>query len=364
MQETTTIKKGVAKIRSNLYAIEAIELGLLTMLFGSCFSIMMITSIFISNSSQTDIFNIILSIPLLFCGGLFALFLLWGVYLLYILLARAGGPIIDVGLWILMATITGSFTFWCWIILDINRLIVSKLFYRGEAPVEYAWSHASKRRYKEWKLRQKSVGSYSMPGQIYQPSENSVAGADVSPLKEARCKVQFNADGKVLSIEIPQGQWVLKQKGQNKYYTQKAKSLLQAAEILKKIGSIPQLTYYTVDSPDGSLGRDIQGYYTESPLKTENLTVESRCGKSDAIEFLSLQGFGDMQANQTTVALLKKNSEYSRLVLLMKCGHCGYESPVETQSGSLVRECYCCGVKNKGNRGTVTVFLGSSMVEI
>ena len=182
--------------------------------------------------------------------------------------------------------------------------------------------------------------------------------------KEARCKVQFDADGKVLSIEVPQGQWVLDQKGQNRYYTQKAHSLLQAAEILKKIGAIPQFTYYMVDTPDGSLGRDIQGYYTESALKTENLTVESRCGKSEAVEFLSLQGFGDMQKNQTTVAFLRKNGKYSRLVLLMKCGHCGYESPVETQSGSLVRECFCCGVKNKGHRGTVAVFLDPSMVEI
>lgn len=181
---------------------------------------------------------------------------------------------------------------------------------------------------------------------------------------KAKSKVHFDANGKVLSIEIPQRQWILKQKGANKYYTQKANSLLQAAEFLKKMESVPQLTYYMVDTPKGSLGRDMQGYYTESPLKTENLIVEFRQDESEAVEFLSLKGFGDVFANQNSVAFLKKNGEYSQLVLFMKCGYCGYESPVETQPGSLIRECYCCGVKNNGRRGSVNVFLDSSMVEI
>lgn len=85
-----------------------------------------------------------------------ALFL-WGVYLLYIRLARAGGAVVDVGLWLLMATITSSFTFWCWTVLDINRLMMAKLFYRGEAPVEYAWSARSKRRRREWEQARKAA---------------------------------------------------------------------------------------------------------------------------------------------------------------------------------------------------------------
>jgi len=85
-----------------------------------------------------------------------ALFL-WGVYLLYIRLARAGGGVVDVGLWILMAAISSSFTFWCWTVLDINRLMMAKLFYRGEAPVEYAWSIGSKRRRREWEQARKAA---------------------------------------------------------------------------------------------------------------------------------------------------------------------------------------------------------------
>lgn len=182
--------------------------------------------------------------------------------------------------------------------------------------------------------------------------------------KEAVCSVQFDTNGKVLNVEVPEGQWVLEREGQNKYYTQKANSLLQAVEMLKKVDSIPQLTYYVVATPDGSLGRDITGFYTEAPLKTKNLIVESRSDRSGAVEFLSLKCFGDTFANQKAVAYLKKNGRYSRFILLMGCGHCGYQSPIETQPGSLVRECYCCGVKNKGPRATVKVFLDSSIVEI
>jgi len=183
-------------------------------------------------------------------------------------------------------------------------------------------------------------------------------------IKESRCKVVFDSNGQVASIEIPQGHWTIKQNGQSKYYTQIANSLLEATEILKKIDSIPQLTYYVVDTPNGTLCRDIQGYNTEASIKTTNLIVESRLEKSEAVNFSSLMGFGDMQANQTTVAHLKKTGQYSRLVLLMKCGHCGYESPVETQPGSLVRECYCCGAVNKGHRATITMYFDSSKVEI
>ena len=183
--------------------------------------------------------------------------------------------------------------------------------------------------------------------------------------KGAKCNVVFDANGKVLSVEVPQdGQWAVRQNGQYRYYRQKANSLLHAAEILKKLNSIPQFTYYSIDTPDGSLGRDINGYYTEAPVKTENLIVETRCGKSETVEFQSLKDFGNMRENLMTVAHLQKSGEYARLVLLMKCGHCGYESPVETQPGALIRECYCCGVRNKGDRGNVNVALGTSMVEI
>ncbi|MGA2570261.1 MAG: hypothetical protein ABSF23_07045 [Terracidiphilus sp.] len=180
----------------------------------------------------------------------------------------------------------------------------------------------------------------------------------------APCKVEFDADGKVLRIETAQGQWAAGLKDKRMYYTRKAVSLLQAAEILKKVSSVPQLTYYVVETPDGTLGRDINGYYTEAPLKTKNLIVQSKPDRSEAVGFQGLKGFGNEVANLNCVAYLKQSGQYSRLVLLMKCGKCGYESPVETEAGTIVRECYCCGVTNKGHRGNVNVFVRSNRVEI
>lgn len=158
--------------------------------------------------------------------------------------------------------------------------------------------------------------------------------------------------------------WEINQKGGKTYYTRKGDNLYQAAEILKNLENIPAHTYYVVDTPDGSLGRDKVEFYTEAPLKTENLIVKSRSNSQESVEFISLLGFGDVMANQTTVAFLRQNGKYARLVLLMKCGACGYESPVETQGGPLVRECYACGVKNTGNRATMNVWLDSGSVEI
>jgi len=196
------------------------------------------------------------------------------------------------------------------------------------------------------------------------PAPQPAASVPPPGLASTKCKVEFDANGKVTKIEVQPDRWAFKQRGQNRYYSQSAHSLLLATEILKKLDSIPELTYYVVDTPDGSLGRDIQGFYTEAALKTENLILETNCDKSPGVEFSGLKGFGDMFKNQTSVALLRKSGGYARLVLMMKCGRCGYESPVETEPGRLVRQCYCCGVENKGNRGKVNVVLDSGVVQI
>jgi hypothetical protein len=52
--------------------------------------------------------------------------------------------------------LTRNFTLWCWIILDVNRLILAKLLYQGDALVEYAFSWRSKQRRKIWEQLQKA----------------------------------------------------------------------------------------------------------------------------------------------------------------------------------------------------------------
>lgn len=177
-------------------------------------------------------------------------------------------------------------------------------------------------------------------------------------------KIEYDANGNVLNIEVPVGRWKEERKGPSRYYTQNASSLLQATELLKRVNSIPEVTYYVVTTPDGSFGRDIQGFYTEASIKTKNIALEVSGVKQNAVESSSLMGFGNMLANQQTVAQLKSQGQYAKLILQMKCGKCGYESPIETEPGSFSRECYCCGIENKCQRGNVNVFLGSRKIEI
>ena len=80
----------------------------------------------------------------------------WAIYNGYIRLARAGGKIVDFGMWVVASILTSSYTFWAWTILDLNRALISRRFYRGDAPVEYAWSAHSKQVRKTWEQARKA----------------------------------------------------------------------------------------------------------------------------------------------------------------------------------------------------------------
>ncbi len=80
----------------------------------------------------------------------------WAIYNVYIRVARAGGKIVDIGIWVIASLLTSSYTFWAWTILDLNRALISRRFYRGDAPVEYAWSAQSKQVRKAWEQTRKA----------------------------------------------------------------------------------------------------------------------------------------------------------------------------------------------------------------
>ena len=176
--------------------------------------------------------------------------------------------------------------------------------------------------------------------------------------------VQNDDGGKVVSMNVNPDLWLFQQNGGAKYYSQNADNLLLATEILKQLTSIPPQTYYMVDTPDGTLGRDINGFFTEAPINTANLKIDNPCGITESVQAQSLMGYGNMIDNQKSVALLKKTGQYAKLVLMMKCGQCGYESPIEATVGDLERQCYSCGTNNKTHRGSIKVFTANGEVEI
>jgi hypothetical protein len=133
-------------VRSRIAALEALELALLGFGF---WSLMGLLSPKTSDSSILD-----LMVFLIFTEGI--LLGSWLIYNAYIRIARAGGIKIDIALWVAASALTGSYTFWAWTILDINRLIIARLFYQGDAPVEYAWSIRSKKIRKLWEQARKS----------------------------------------------------------------------------------------------------------------------------------------------------------------------------------------------------------------
>lgn len=142
----TALQPSLQPFRSRIAAIEAIELASLGFLFWFFCAILTISDPKFSFLDQVVFF--------VFTQGL--VLGSWAIYNVYIRIARAGGRLVDVSLWIAGSALTASYTFWVWTILDLNRRFIAKKFYRGEAPIEYAWSIRSKRIRKAWEQAQKS----------------------------------------------------------------------------------------------------------------------------------------------------------------------------------------------------------------
>lgn len=197
------------------------------------------------------------------------------------------------------------------------------------------------------------------------PVAPSPAAVAAQPAAQAG-PVEFDENGRVKKITFFQMPlWPRYEQGQSNYMVRSVDTLLEATEVLRKLNNIGALHYYICETPDGKLCRDVNGFYTEAPLKTKELHLATQVTPSPPVESESLTVFGDdVFTTQSLVAALKQNGQYSRLILLMECGRCGYKSPVETDAGPLERECYCCGTINTGDRGNVNVVTSSGIVEI
>jgi nitrate reductase NapE component len=141
-----TFQTSLSPLRSKITIIEAIELAFLT--FG-IWCLVALVDISDRGIDFFEVFTYLIGLELFVLGS-------WMIYNVYIRIARAGGGRIDIALWIIASAFTGSYTFWAWTILDINRLLVAKLLYQGEAPVEYAWSARSKQIRKRWEQTQQA----------------------------------------------------------------------------------------------------------------------------------------------------------------------------------------------------------------
>ena len=148
---TTAIQSSAQGFQAKMGMIEAIELAILG--FG-----LWIIAALLSLGAPDVGFASLLALFLMIEGALIGS---WLIYNLYIRLARAGGKAVDIGLWVIAAAATASYTFWAWTILDINRWLMKKFLYQGEAPVEYAWSARSKQIRKLWEQAHK--GNQVMP---------------------------------------------------------------------------------------------------------------------------------------------------------------------------------------------------------
>jgi hypothetical protein len=145
----TTMESSFSNVRNKLALIEFIELSSLGFAFWCLGAISMIAT----KAGFAEVIIFLIGLEGIILGS-------WAIYNVYIRVARASGKFMDVLIWIIAAGLTGSYTFWAWSILDINRLIVSKLLYRGDAPVELAWSARSKQVRKAWEKEAQKADNF------------------------------------------------------------------------------------------------------------------------------------------------------------------------------------------------------------
>jgi hypothetical protein len=142
----STMESSFPDIRSKLALIEVIEIASLGFAFWCLAAVVAFGK---PQGSFSELITFLIGLEGILLGS-------WAIYNGYIRVARAGGRIVDIGIWFIALGLTASYTLWAWSILDINRIIIAKLLYRGDAPVELAWSWRSKQVRKAWEQARKA----------------------------------------------------------------------------------------------------------------------------------------------------------------------------------------------------------------
>jgi hypothetical protein len=136
-QEIKPVSNWHDALRRNLAGLEAVEMGLIWLLAGLIWA-----ALTLLGQVPAAWIWILLSLP--------ALYLCWGSYWLYIFVSRKWGSDAEFALWLGIAAVTLSISFWVWMVLDGVRWLITRRFYQGEIPLEYACSHKSKLYRRAW----------------------------------------------------------------------------------------------------------------------------------------------------------------------------------------------------------------------
>ena len=129
-----------------LYLLEVVELAFLGLL--------LVVFDLVGNNSLEDTINFLI-------GWSFIALIAWGLYI-FQLKTMASYPIgcLIIGLIVLsLAYGAGIVIVILFSLFDLNRLILAKTLYLGDAPVEYFWSPASRMEYAQWKQQKKTVAA-------------------------------------------------------------------------------------------------------------------------------------------------------------------------------------------------------------
>lgn len=135
------MNNAVNLVRKNIYLLEIVELFALNLLW-------IVWWLFSGRPFDYLVNLILISYFIVLCA--------WAFYLLMVFIWRTTSIWLLVGLAVLSGGIAiGVYAFLG--LFDLNRLMLDKVAYRGEAPLEYFWNKESSENLREWKKARKAA---------------------------------------------------------------------------------------------------------------------------------------------------------------------------------------------------------------